>query len=31
MALEIPLRQSNFGQKNISFMVLSIWIKLNNT
>ena len=30
MALEIPLRQSNLGQKSISFRGSSIWNKLRN-
>ena len=30
MALEIPLRKSNLGQKSISFMGPSIWNKLSN-
>ena len=30
MALEIPLRKSNFGQKSISFMGSSTWNKLCN-
>ena len=30
MALEIPLRKSNLGQKSISFMRPSVWNKLND-
>ena len=30
MALEIPLRKSNLGQKIISFMRPPIWNKLSN-
>ena len=30
MDLEIPLRKSTLGQKNISFMGPSIWNKLSN-
>ena len=30
MALEIPLRKSNLGQKSISFMGPSVWNKLSN-
>ena len=30
MALEIPLRKSNLGQKSMSFMGPSIWKKLSN-
>ena len=30
MALEIPLRKSNLGQKSISFMRPFIWNKLSN-
>ena len=30
MALEIPLRKSNLGQKNISIIRPSIWNKLSN-
>ena len=30
MALEIPLRKSNLGQKSISLMGISIWNKLSN-
>ena len=30
MALEIPLRESNLGEKSISFMESSIWNKLSN-
>ena len=30
MALEIPLKKSNLGQKSISFIGPSIWNKLRN-
>ena len=30
MALEMPLRKSNLGQKSMSFMAPSIWKKLSN-
>ena len=30
MALEIPLRKSNLGPRIISFLVPSLWNKLNN-
>ena len=30
MALEIPLRESNLGQKSISFIGPSIWNKLSS-